>query len=243
MTRAAAALAAAGLIAIGASACQTTQQLSAKIGAKLGHQSAIAGTTRLGAVNRAVRIDRTALVSSSGQTAVALALTNTGASAQAAFPVLIDVRDARGHTVYRNDTKGIEPSIQQLALLAPHATAWWVDNEVLASGGVPKSVTAALGAATAAAPATVPDVTAKNVSASNSFPGPHVSLTVENGSSVAQAELPVYVVALRGKTVVGAGRGIVPALAAGHSAALSVPMIGAVDKSTIFVTIAPAGKR
>jgi hypothetical protein len=243
MMRAAAALAAAGTIVVGASACQTTQELSAKIGAKIGHQSAIAGTTRLGALNRSVRVERIALLTSSGQTAVALALTNTSASAQAAFPVLIDVRDAGGRTVYRNDTHGIEPSIQQLALLAPHATAWWVDNEVLASGGVPKSVSAQLGAPTATAPASVPEITAKDVSASDSFPGPHISLTVDNSSSVAQTQLPVYVVALRAGAVVGAGRGIVPALAPGHSAALSVPMVGAVDKSTISVTIAPAGGR
>ena len=43
--------------------------------------------------------------------------TNTSAHAQADFPVLVDVLDSAGRSVYRNDTQGIEPSLQQLALL------------------------------------------------------------------------------------------------------------------------------
>ncbi len=243
MMRPAAALAAAGAIAIGVSGCATTQQLSAKIGRGLGHQSAVAGTTTLGAVNRDVRVAQITLVTSGGQSAVALALTNASARTQTDFPVLIDVLDANGRSVYRNDTKGIEASIQQLALLAPHATAWWVDNEILASGGVPKTVSAALGASTAGQPAVVPEITTQGVSASNSFPGPHVSVTVENRSGIAQRQLPIYAVALRGGRVVGAGRGIVPALAAGRSAQVQVPMVGAVDGSTISLTVPPTSLR
>jgi hypothetical protein len=243
MIRAAAALAAAATIAIGVSACETTQQLSAKIARKLGHQSAIAGTTKLGAVNRDVRVSATALVSSSGETAVAVELTNSGSQTQTDFPVLLDVLDASGRSVYRNDTKGIEPAIQQLALLPARATAWWVDNDLLASGGVPKTVTVAVGASTAGPPASVPAIATRDVGASDSFPGPHVSVTVENRSAVAQSQLPVYAVALRGGRVVGAGRGVVPELAAGASAQVLVPIVGAVSGSTISLTIPPTGLR
>jgi hypothetical protein len=243
MIRAAAALAAAATIAIGVSGCETTQELSAKIGRRLGHQSAIAGTTTLGAVNREVRVGATALVASGGETAVAVELTNHGSQAQADFPVLLNVLDASGRSVYRNDTKGIEPALQQLAMLPAHATAWWVDNDLLASGGVPKTVTVAVGAAKASAPASVPAIATRDVSASDSFPGPHVSVTVENRSTVAQSELPVYAVALRDGHVVGAGRGVVAALAAGASAAVLVPIVGTVNGSTISLTIPPTGPR
>jgi hypothetical protein len=239
MTRPAAALAATAAILLCASGCETTQELSAKIGRKLGHQSAVAGTTSLGAANRDVRVERSALLGAGGQYAVALELTNAGAKAQSDFRVLIDVLDAKGRSVYRNDTEGIEASIQQLALLPAHATEWWVDNEVVASGGVPSSVTAAVGASTGAVPAAVPAITTRGVSASDSFPGPHVSATVDNRSTVAQSELAVYAVALHGSSVVGAGRGIVPALAAGASAQVEIPMVGSVDGSTISVTVAP----
>lgn len=241
--RAAAAAFAAGLIVLGASGCETTQEQSAKIARTLGHQSAIAGTTRLGAANRDVRIGREVLLTAAGQSAVALELTNTSTRAQTDFPVLIEVLDAKGRAVYRNNTTGIEPSIQQLALLAPHATAWWVDNEVLASGGVPKTATGQLGAATAQAPSTLPSITTEAVSASDSFPGPHVSATVRNRSTIAQRQLPVYAVALRGGRVVGAGRAIIPSLAPGASAQVQVPMVGSVSESTISLTVAPKASR
>jgi hypothetical protein len=243
MMRAAAALAAAGTILIGAAGCETTQERSAKIALRLGHQNAIASTTKLGAVNRDVRVSETALLSSGGETAVALELTNTGSQAQTDFPVLVDVVDAQGRSVYRNDTKGIEPSIQQLALLPAHATAWWVDNDLLASGGVPKTVSATIGASTQSAPATVPAITTKDIRASNSFPGPHVSVIVENRSAIAQTQLPIYAVALSGGRVVGAGRGIVPGLAAGASTQVQVPMVGTVNGSTISLTVPPTSLR
>jgi hypothetical protein len=241
--RPAAAAFAAGLIVLGASGCETTQQQSAKIARTLGRQSAIAGTTRLGAANRDVKIEQEVLLTAAGQSAVALELTNTSTRTQTDFPVLIEVLDAKGSAVYRNNTSGIEPSIQQFALLAPHATAWWVDNEVLASGGVPKTATGQLGAATAPAPSTVPSITTEAVSASDSFPGPHVSVTVRNRSTIAQRQLPVYAVALRGGRVVGAGRGIIPSLAPGAGAQVQVPMVGSVSESTISLTVPPTASR
>ena len=239
----AAAAFAAGLIVLGASGCETTQEQSAKIARTLGRQNAIVGTTRLGAANRDVRIEQEVLLTASGQSAVALKLTNTSARTQADFPVLIEVLDAKGSPVYRNNSSGIEPSIQQFALLAPHATAWWVDDEVLASGGVPKTATGRLGAATAKAPSALPSLTTQGVSASDSFPGPHVSVTVRNRSTIAQRQVPVYAVALKGDQVVGAGRGIIPSLALGAGAQVQVPMVGSVSGSTIALTVPPTVTR
>jgi hypothetical protein len=241
--RPAAAAFAAGLIVLGASGCETTQEQSAKIARTLGHQSAIAGTTRLGADNRDVRIEQEVLLTAAGQSAVALKLTNTSTQTQTDFPVLIEVLDAKGSAVYRNNTSGIEPSIQQFALLAPHATAWWVDNEVLASGGVPKTATGQLGAATAPAPSAIPSITTEAVSASDSFPGPHVSVTVRDRSTIAQRQLPVYAVALRGGRVVGAGRGIIPSLAPGAAAQVQIPIVGSVSESTISLAVPPTASR
>jgi hypothetical protein len=243
MSRRAAALAAAGLILVGLTGCETTQERSAKIARTLGHQSAVAGTTILGVANRDVRIERSVVLTAGGQSAVALELTNTSARTQTAFPVLIDVLDARGSSVYRNDTKGIEPSIQQLALLAPHSTAWWVDNEVLATGGAPRSVTGRLGASSATSARALPQITTQGLSSSDSFPGPHVTVTVHNRSPIAQSQLPVYAVALKGAHVLGAGRAIVPSLAAGASAQVQIPIIGRVDKTTISLTVAATARR
>ena len=181
------------------------------------------------------------LLSAGGSSAVALELTNTSATAQVAVPVLIKVLDATGKTAYSNDTKGIEPSLQQLALLAPHASAWWVDNEVLANSV--KSVTAAVGASTSTAPAQLPQIATSKISASASFPGPHVSATVTNHSKVAQTQLAVYAVVLKGSTVIGAGRGVVPKLAPSASASVLIPVIGGIDGRSIVLTAAPSSLR
>jgi len=236
MKRAAAALAAAALVALTVSGCETTQEVSAKIGLRLGHQSAKTGTTRIGAANRSVRVVTTALIPGN-PAAVALELTNTTARAQAAIPILIDVKDAKGAVVYRNDTKGIEVSIQQLALLGVHATAWWVDNEVLAGASAGATVEAKVGAA-GGAPRAAPAITVAGVSASNAFPGPHVDVTLHNRGASGRSGLAVYAVAIRGGKVVGAGRALVPELGPGASAAAEIPMTGTVSGAKISITAA-----
>ena len=77
------------------------------------------------------------------------------------------------------------------------------------------------------------------VSASASFPGPHVSATVSNRSAIAQRQLAVYAVILHGNSVVGAGRAIVTVLGAHASASVVIPVIGSVDGRTISLTAAP----
>ena len=238
MRRAATTIAALAAIVLGAAGCETTQSESAKIGHELGRQTAVASQASLGAASRAVRVERKVLLSAGSSSAVALELVNDSAQAQVAFPVLIDVADSAGKSVYRNDTKGIEPSLQQLALLPPHASAWWVDDQVLASG--PQSVSAQIGSSTASAPAALPALQTSGVSASASFPGPHVSATVANRSKVAQSELAVYAVILKGSAVVGAGRAVIASLAPGASAQVLIPVIGTIDGRTIALTAEPS---
>jgi hypothetical protein len=61
------------------------------------------------------------------------------------------------------------------------------------------------------------------VSASDSFPGPHVAVTLHNGGSAAQSQLVIYAVALRGGRVVGAGRALVASLGADASSPAVIP--------------------
>jgi hypothetical protein len=237
-TRAATALAGTVLTALALSGCETTEQQSAKIGRRLGHQSADAGTTGIGAANRSVHVVATTLLAGAPG-AIAVKLRNDGA-AQADVPIGVAVRDATGAVIYRNDTKGIEASLQELSLVPAHATIWWVDNEVLTGGGVSTRASAAVGAARARVPADAPALSATAVSASNSFPGPHVDLTLHNASHSAQSQLTVYAIATAAGKVVGAGRAVVATLAAHAAAPVEIPVTGAVAGASVAVTIAPA---
>jgi hypothetical protein len=246
MTRAAAALATAALAAALVSGCESTQEQSARIARSLGHQSARTGTTKIGAESRSVRVVK-AVVVPGNPAAVALELANSGAAAATAIPVLVAVRDAKGTVVYRNDTKGIEASIQRLALLGAHATVWWVDNQVLASGGgLPTRVSARVGVGNGAPRAAAAGgaggaggagaLSVRGVEASNSFPGPHVDVTVHNGGSAAQSQIAVYAVAISGSRVVGAGLALIASLPGAASTPAEIPMTGTVSGAKIATT-------
>jgi len=108
--RPAAAAFAAGLIVLGASGCETTQEQSAKIARTLGHQSAIAGTT---APRRRQprRADRTGGAAHDRRPVGgrAEADQHEHADPKRIFPVLIEVLDAKGSAVYRTTQAGSSP--------------------------------------------------------------------------------------------------------------------------------------
>ena len=47
--------------------------------------------------------------------------------------MLVTVTGAGGKVVYSNESGGVEPSLQRMALLHPGAGQWWVDDQVLTS--------------------------------------------------------------------------------------------------------------
>jgi hypothetical protein len=237
-----------GALALTLSACESTETESARLGREGAKLIAGAGTLGTGAANPDVRVGQVALVQGSGRTAAAVRLVNTGAGAQLDVPVLIDVRGRRGASLYRNDIQGLEPSLQQMALLPAQASGWWVDDQVLASG-TPSSVNVRVGAAKlAGAKAAVsgggPQVQVSGVTlGSQELVGPYVDATAINHSGVAQHNMPVFAVALRGQRVVAAGRALVPSLAAsgaGSHASFRLYLVGSPAGARIELTPAPA---
>ena len=229
--RRALAVAGCGVLTVGLSACQSTQQESAKIGREGRQLVAAAGNLRLGAVNHSVRASDVTLLSSSGRTAVAVRLSSSSSAPQAAIPVLVEVSGAGAKQLYTNATGGLETSLQQMSQLTPHGQAWWVDDQVLTSqsaSGVRVRVGSGRVPRTSFSPSTLTST------------GLH--LTQQSGLSVLAGELvnhtakalgkvPVYAVALAGRRVVAAGRAVV----------------GAPSRSTspfqIFLVGNPAGAR
>jgi hypothetical protein len=243
------------LVLVG-SGCESTESESARLGREGAKLIAGAGTVGLGAANRAVRVGQVALVQGAGRTAAAVQLTDTGALAQSDVPVLIDVRDARGRSVYRNDIQGLEPSLQAMPLLRAHQSSWWVDDQVLAAGA-PRSVQVRVGAARgggagaagagsqggaahAGATAGVGAVQVSVAELGNSIAGPYLEGDAVNRSGVAQHNLPVFAVALRGGRVVAAGRALVPSLPAGaHPTSFRIYLVGSPAGAHIELTAAP----
>jgi hypothetical protein len=228
------------LVALLLAGCETTEQESARIAKRLGHQTADAAVTQIAGTNRSVRVVKTALVRSASGTAAALELTNTSATAQADVPILITATDAEGKSVYTNDTVGTSSPSGEISLVPAHASVWWVDANVLAIGGAPVHVVARIGKAGAAAPASSPALTASHLKVGSNFVGPLIGGTVVNGSSAAQTELAIYAVALSDGHVVAAGQGALPTLGARASAPFQVTVFGKPKGAGATVTVAPA---
>jgi hypothetical protein len=197
--------------ATGVTACESTADKSAQIAREGKKAVQDAGTL---AIRRStdLRVARAVVIrGTGGAVAAAVEVRNRGARAQRDVPVLIDVRDAKGGSLYKNDAVGLQPALQRLASVRAHKTSWWVNDQVTVASS-PRSVMARVGAAPPAA--AVPDVTLKDVHFASDATGRYLTGTVVNPSKAILRNVPVFAVALRGARVVAAGRALVPKLPA-----------------------------
>ena len=203
-------VAALALLAVGLTACQTTQELSAeraKHAKKLINQKGVTVSKQ----NPNVAIGMTTVVQDKNGIAAVVELRNTGREAQARLPVSIAVTDAHGKALYRNDVAGLEDSLVSMALLAKGEDAFWVNNQVTATGK-PAKVEAKVGAAKGKAPARVPTFAISGVGLQSDADGTFAKGRIVNRSRVAQKRLTIFCVARKGGKIVAAGRAIVDAL-------------------------------
>jgi hypothetical protein len=231
-----------GLLAMTASACQSTEQESAKLGREGKQLAAGPAAVKLGAVNRSVRVSDVTLLSSSGRTAVVARLTGTSTRVQAGLPVLVDVTGTGGKLLYSNDASGLEASLQRLPLLRPKQGEWWVNDQVLSSQSA-SAVKVRVG--TGSSPRRGSSIAV--LSTSGVHLGKQSGLSVLSGnllnrSAKTASRVPVYAVALRAGKVVAAGRAVAGAVP-GH-AREAVPfqifLIGDPTGASIELTVPPA---
>jgi hypothetical protein len=227
------------LAAAGVSACESTADKSAQIAAE-GKQAVQASGTLKIRRNADVRVARAVVVRGvGGAVAAAVEVRNAGAQAQRDVPVLIDVRDRRGASLYKNDTVGLQPALQRLATVGAGASAWWVNDQVTVASA-PRSVRARVGAAPAVAH--VPRVRVTGVHFDGDSTGRYLTGTVVNPSRSVLRNVPIFAVALKGSRVVAAGRALVPKLpAAGSSKKVVFRLffVGQPRGARIAVTVAP----
>ncbi len=238
--RRALAVAGCGVLTVTLSACESTEQESAKIGRE-GQQSSSQGGLQLGAVNHSVRVSDVTLLSSSGRTAVAVGLTASSSHPQVNVPLLVNVAGAGGKLLYSNATGGLEASLQHIALLAPGRQAWWVDDQLPAAVHA-TGVSVHVGSGTSPRTRSLPDIAVSGVHLGQQAGTPTLSGELVNHSSSSQSTLPVYAVALRGGRIVAAGRALVEALPAHSSTPVpfQIFLVGNPGGATLQVTVAPA---
>jgi hypothetical protein len=235
------AVVAVGLVgaATGLSACESTADKSAKIAAEGRSAVQAAGTLKIRR-NADVRVARAVVVrGEAGAVAAAVEVRNTGGRAQRDVPVLIDVRDAKGASLYKNDAVGLQPALQRLASVRAGRSAWWVNDQVTVASA-PKTVRARVGAAPMAGG--VPRVRVTGVHFEGDSTGRYLTGRVVNPTRKVLRNVPIFAVALKGSRVVAAGRALVPKLPAAGSPKKVVFRLFFVGKprgTRITVTVAP----
>jgi hypothetical protein len=219
-------------------ACESNIDRSARIAGQGRHLIADKGTLKLGASNRDVHIQRAVIVHGDGAAAAAVEVRNAGRRAQVNVPILIDVRDAKGTSVYRNDAVGLQPALQRLAVVRSGRTAWWVNDQLLGAEAA-RSVSARVGAARAVA--RPPHIDARDLHLDSDANGPYLTGAIVSRLQRPQRNLPVFAVALRGGRVVAAGRALVPKVAAHARKPVHFRLlfVGNPRGARIQVTIAP----
>ena len=238
------ALTTASLVALTAlPGCDTTAQRSAELAA----QSKTIATERgveVAKVNTAVRVVDSATLTDANGSAVVVTVRATGTTALASLPIAIDVRDAAGKTIFRNDTPGAEPALVSLPVLSPGRSVTWVHDQVQAAGAPPARVVVRVGASRATAPRRLPRLTVSALALeSDPTSGVEGAGRVTNDSAVPQRRLTIYAVARRGSKVVAAGRAVINRVGAGRSAGFSVFFIGDPRGARLTVTAPPTALR
>ncbi|HEX6699063.1 MAG TPA: hypothetical protein VF080_19805 [Solirubrobacteraceae bacterium] len=196
--------------ALALSACQTTQELSAeraKTAKKLVNQKGLTVSRE----NPNIAIGKTAVIQDKNGIAAVVELRNKGPRAQAGLPVSIAVTDAGGKALYRNDVAGLEDSLVSMSLLTKGEDAFWVNNQITATGK-PAKVQAKVGAAKGKVPAQVPRFAISDVTLDSDSDGVFAKGTIVNQSKVAQRRLTIFCVARNGGKIVAAGRAILDGL-------------------------------
>ena len=207
----------AGLVAVATSltACQSTQSRSAEL-EKEGATTLLADTgLKIEKQSEDVTVTSTDLLTDPYGSAVVVGLHNSSDRDLVDVPILIDVRDAKGKSVYRNDIPGIEHALAAVPYVPAGGDAEWVHDQVLATHK-PKSVKVTVGASSESYDGPLPDV---EVSApeleGDPVSGIEATGKVVNRTGEDQGRLLIYVVAHKGGKVVAAGRGAIEHLKAG----------------------------
>jgi hypothetical protein len=227
-------LPAAAVLATGAlSACESTADKSARIAAK-GKAAIKAEGTLTVKASPDLRVGRAVVIrGAGGAAAAAVEIRNAGPRAQRDVPVLIDVRDAQGASLYKNDMIGLQPALQRLGSVGARRSAWWVNDQVTVASA-PRSVRARVGGGGPVATA-LPAVRLTGVHFDGDTTGRFLTGTVVNPSRAVLRDVPIFAVALKGRRVVAAGRALVPKL----------PAAGAPKRTTfrLFFVGDPRGAR
>jgi len=218
---------------------ETTQQKSARVGLVddrlLASQEAVLVTHG----DPRVSVLGVTSVTRGRATAIAVQLRNVTTRPVSDLPISVGVRTRGGRTSYLNRAAGLPYFQTHVGAISAAGTVTWVytGRGLATTGARPFARVGVPTVDDQAGTTGVPTITAVAV-ASPTRPGV-ARAVVTNRSSVPQVGLALYASATSGRRLLAAGQASVAQLAAGHSATVAIPVIGAAGAGT-FAVDAPA---
>jgi len=182
------------LSAIALGACQSSQEKSAEL-EKSGH-NAISKEKglQITAVNKQVKVLDTTTLTDKNGSAVVVTLKNESSQGLINTPIAIDVQDAKGKSVFKNNDPGLEASLIGVPLMQAGQTVDWVNDQVLAAG-TPKSVKVQVGSTKDTLSSSVPELeVSKPKLKTDPYSGTEAAGTVTNKSGIDQTRLILFAV-------------------------------------------------
>ncbi len=219
--------------------CQSTQSKSAEL-AEQGAEMIDPGTVQIGNENVQVEVLESVLLTDEYGAAVAVTLKNNSDRFLANLPILIDVRDKKGKSIFRNDQVGTAPALLGYPLVGPGETVTWVHDQILASGA-PASVKVKVGSKVDAPPAgEPPKIVVSDIKLQvDPVSGVEVVGDAENLSPLDQQELTFFAVSRKGGEIVAAGRGGLKKLSGGQKTDFASFFIGDPQGGDVSVEAPP----
>jgi hypothetical protein len=190
-------------------ACQSTQSRSAEL-EKEGAKTLLADSgVKIEKESTDVKVTSATLLSDSNGSAVVVGLHNSSSKNLVEVPILINVIDAKGKSIYTNAIPGIEPALASVPYIPSGGDVDWVNDQVLASGK-PKSVKVKVGASTDSHSGGLPDIRVSPPKVEGDpVSGIEATGTVVNKTGKDQERLLLYAIGRSGGKVVAAGRGAI----------------------------------
>ncbi len=203
------------LAATSLTACESTQSRSAEL-EKEGAKTLLADSgVKIEKESTEVKVTSATVLNDSNGGAVVVSLHNGSEKNLVDVPILVEVLDAKGKSVYTNAIPGIEPALAAVPYIPAGGDIDWVNDQVLAAGK-PKSVKVKVGASSDAYSGKLPaiEVSAPRIEG-DPVSGIEATGTVVNKTGADQGRLLLYAVARSGGRVVAAGRGAIEHLKPG----------------------------
>jgi hypothetical protein len=201
------ALALFAVVALGG--CQSTQSRSAELEDENATVLLEEDGLSVGKEDPDIEVVSTTVLSEAEGSAVVVELHNDSGQDLVDVPIAIDVRDAKGRGVYRNDAPGLEQALVAVPYIPADGDATWVHDQVLATGK-PASVEVKVGVGGVPFSGELPEIEVSEPK----MEGDPTSGVVADGDVINrtgedQNRFLIYGVARRGGKVVAAGRGAI----------------------------------